>query len=432
VVSDLQVNLAGLPDNVLEGEKVTMKMSLTEHGRVITNPNFLGLMDITFSQDTANGEHFEGKLSQGADGKPFVPDDGIYTAKLGRTLLKGEQTFTVLVDGKTFKRKKVKKVMVYRDVMSVTTAFRDDNGKVLQYLVAQPHPGMVNTEKLELVAQIQDPKGEKSIQNGVQQADGSWRIDVPPQGTLGDYQVLVKVKGTSINGEPFELVQGPYSVDYTPLGLDSGKTQNPAEKTQAEDQQQAAAQTAPPPPPGDAVATKAPSATKDKESATPPVTFDDSAMNVPSLDVQELPPDDNTQAPAQEPSTAQAAAPAVDQGAAAPVVAKTEVGSKKGSKNSWLLRSIFILGNLAIVGVGLYFYLRFLRKTDIEQTRVVEEITELKQRHLDERGDPKPLSEAPEPAPASAFDAAPLAESVFAWQTYRPTAGGLIRETPEK
>ena len=41
VVSDLQLEVDGLPDSVLEGEKITMRMHLAEHGRAIANPNFL-------------------------------------------------------------------------------------------------------------------------------------------------------------------------------------------------------------------------------------------------------------------------------------------------------------------------------------------------------------------------------------------------------
>jgi hypothetical protein len=64
--------------------------------------------------------------------------------------------------------------------------------------------------------------------------------------------------------------------------------------------------------------------------------------------------------------------------------------------SNWImLASLFALGNVAIIGVGVYFYIRFLKKTDAEQTRVVTEITELKQRQKEERG------KAAEPAAAA-------------------------------
>ena len=93
VVTDLSLVMEGLPDNLIEGERVTMQAWLDENGKVITNGDFLSILDITFSQDASTGERFAGKLSHGKSGKPKVPKDGIYTAKLGRTLTEGEHLF---------------------------------------------------------------------------------------------------------------------------------------------------------------------------------------------------------------------------------------------------------------------------------------------------------------------------------------------------
>lgn len=354
VVSDLQLEMQGLPDNVLEGEKVTMTMFLAERGRAVANPQFLELMDITFSQETDKGEKFEGKLSHDSEGKPRVPEDGIYSAKLGRTLVEGEHTFSVLVDGKTFKRKKLHKMAVYRDVLDVRTDYRDENGQVIQFLVAEPRPGLADPEKLELIAQVQDPKGGKSIQTATLQADGRWKFEVPPLAGLGNYDLLIKVKGVASDNTPFERVQGPYSVDYTPL------TGMPATSPQ----------------------------TAAVDTATPPVTFDASALDIPSLDVEELPPDDMPPLDEPEPVVAESVVPEPeDEAAPAPDIASADESTTgETGETSWLLlASLFILGNVAIVGVGVYFYIRFLRKTDAEQARVVDEIAALKQKQKAEK-----------------------------------------------
>lgn len=348
VVSDLQLDMQGLPDNILEGEKVTMTLFLSERGRTIVNPQFLELMDITFSQETDTGEKFEGKLSHDSEGKPRVPEDGIYSAKLGRTLLQGEHTFTVVVDGKTFKRKKTHKMAVYRDVLDVRTEYRDEHGQVMQFLLAEPRPGMADPEKLDLIAQVQDPKGGKSIQTATLQADGRWKIEVPPVAGLGNYDLLIKVKGTTAHGLPFERVQGPYSIDYTPL-TSMATTSKPPAKT---------------------------------DTDTPPVTFDASALDIPSLDVEELPPDDMLPHDEHVPPVTEPEKPVADAGDV-PVV---DTGTPETADTGWiLLASLFLLGNVAIIGVGIFFYVRFLRKTDAEQARVVDEIARLKQKQQAEK-----------------------------------------------
>lgn len=337
VISDLNVTMGGLPENVLEGERLTMTMQMDEQGRVITNPNFLELMDITFRQETDSGETFEGKLSHNPDGSAKIPEDGIYQAKLGRTITQGQHTFSVIVDGKTFKRKKSQTVTVHNEVLQADTQYSDNQGEVLQSLVMTPNATLVQAESLSLVAQITDPKGEKTIQNGVQQEDGNWRIDVVPFGAQGEYEVRVKVSGNSLNQKPFEMVQGPYSVDYTPLGINS-------------EPQPEAPETVEPEP----------------VLAEP---FDPAAMEVPDLEVEELPPDDM---PPLEEELPPIAEESVDD-----PVDEEEIPEES---NDWLmLMAAFILGNLLILGGGIFLYLKFLRKTDAEQNQVVEEIAQLQE-----------------------------------------------------
>ena len=348
VVSDLNVSMEGLPDNVLEGERLTMTMSLDEHGRAITNPNFLELMDITFRQETANGDVFEGKLTDGADGGKVVPEDGVYSARLGRTITEGEHTFTVLVDGKTFKRKKSISMMVHREVLKVETQYRDQDGQLLRYLMAEPIAGLMNPEDLEIVAQISDPNGEKSIQKGLID-DGSYRIDVPPFGALGEYEVLIKVSGSSANDRPFELMQGPYQVDYTPLGL-----------VAEED--------------------------ADIESEVPPKpseTFDASAMEIPSLDVEELPPDDIPPLPEVEPVPEPEPILMGEEDLVQPESEAEEAGT-----NWLLLAGVFIIGNVLVIGGGIYLYIKIVRRTDEEQSRVVDEITQIQQKKAEQKAKP--------------------------------------------
>lgn len=353
VISDLNVTIAGLPENVLEGERLTMTMQMDERGRTITNPNFLELMDITFRQETAQGERFEGKLSHRSDGSPKVPEDGVYSAKLGRTITEGEHTFSIIVDGKSFKRKKSVSVMVHRNVLDVETHYRDHEGEVLQSLVASPVLGLTQQEELTIMAQISDPKGEKTIQNGVQLEDGSWQVDVLPFGAQGEYEVRIKVSGTSVNGKPFELVQGPYIVDYSPLGINTSPEMIEPDPIE-------------------------------EEPPVPVETFDASAMEIPDLEVDELPPDDMP--PAEEDV---ALVPDVidDPDLGGDLVSEAE---QPEEETNWiLLASVFVLGNILIIGGGIFLYIKFLRKSEAEQTKVLEEINEIQQQKQDKGAKPE-------------------------------------------
>ncbi|OUR92537.1 hypothetical protein A9Q81_16460 [Gammaproteobacteria bacterium 42_54_T18] len=219
VVSDLNLIVKGLPDNVIEGERVTMRMYLSEQGSALTNPDFLKLMDITFSQRTSAGELFEGALSKNKKGGAILPKDGVYSAKLGRTLTDGKHEFNILVDGKTFRRKRTHQMTVHTDVLDIDVASSGGDALAEHFLRITPKVALLDVDKLEILAQIQAPNGEKQVSSAMPENNGEWRLGVPAFGGLGMYQVLVKVNGISVNGKPFELVQGPYRIDHSDTGL---------------------------------------------------------------------------------------------------------------------------------------------------------------------------------------------------------------------
>ncbi|MBV1920867.1 MAG: VWA domain-containing protein [Pseudomonadales bacterium] len=219
VVSDLNLIVKGLPDNVIEGERVTMRMYLSEQGKALASPDFLKLMDITFSQHTGAGEVFEGALSRNKKGEPILPKDGVYSAKLGRTLTDGKHEFNILVDGKTFRRKRTHQMTVHTDVLDVDITSTGSEVQTEHFLTITPKVALIDTNKLEILAQIQAPNGEKQVSTAEPIGGEVWQLGVPAFGGLGKYKVLVKVNGISVNGKPFELVQGPYRIDHTDTGL---------------------------------------------------------------------------------------------------------------------------------------------------------------------------------------------------------------------
>lgn len=219
IVSNLNLVVEGLPDNVIEGERVTMSMHLSEQGKALTDPKFLSLMDITFSQRTESGELFEGALSKTKKGNPVLPKDGHYSAKLGRTLTEGEHVFNVLVDGKTFRRKRTHHMAVHKDVLNVQADYRDEGGLVYHFLRIEPKAALVDIKTIEILAQLKGPMGEKQVASAQPGEDGVWIVEVPAFGGAGRYEILVKVNGVSGNRRPFELVQGPYEVNYSSKGL---------------------------------------------------------------------------------------------------------------------------------------------------------------------------------------------------------------------
>lgn len=345
VVTDLSMVMEGLPDNLIEGERVTMKMHLNQDGEIIKNPDFLSLMDITFSQDSSNGERFEGKLSHGKAGQPKVPGDGIYSAKLGRTLVEGEHLFEVFVDGKTFQRKRTQRVTVHRDVLNVARNFTTNElGEELKYLLIKPKAALIDPEKIDLLAQIKGPTGEKVIQEASYNQAGEWQIDVPMFEEPGVYDVLIKVTGVSANGLPFELIQGPYDVDYTPVGVVEESL--PDLEEMAEE-------------------------------------FVEEDLEVPSLDEPVAEPAEDKLVD-QEPELLIEDVAEASEDQAAPIVEDTTgLEAEDDGLSMPIMIAVIALSNLLLIGGGWFIYRKTVSKEEQERETVEEEITRLQQQRTE-------------------------------------------------
>ncbi|MDX1696456.1 MAG: hypothetical protein R3208_22010, partial [Ketobacteraceae bacterium] len=353
VVTDLSLVMEGLPDNLIEGERVTMQTYLDEDGKVITNPDFLSVMDITFSQDASTGERFAGKLSHDKSGQPTVPEDGIYTAKLGRTLTEGEHLFEVYVDGKTFQRKRTQRVTVHRDVLNIEQNFTTRDDQELKYLTVKPKAALIDPEKISLVAQLKGPTDEKVIQEAVYHQGGEWQLDVPQFEEPGVYEVLVKVTGVSANGLPFELIQGPYEVDYTPVGV----VEQPA-----------------------------------PDLETMADAFVEENLEVPPI---EEPREEPVPEPAATPEPEMLVEDTVEE--TRTVVEESASGEPQEPEEGMGLVTIALISvmNLALIAAGWLIYRRTVTKEDEERETVEEEITRL-QKERTEMTRQRPAAVAPE------------------------------------
>jgi uncharacterized protein (TIGR03503 family) len=336
IVTDLSIELRGLPENVIEGERIQMRLNLRGSGKVVTEANFLKLMEITFSQETPSGERFEGKLAD--PDRPNVPADGVYTALLGRTLTEGEQVFHVMLDGKTFQRKRTQRMMVHRDVLQVDVLTDREAPTELKYLQVNPKAALVNMERLEVMAQILMPNGERMVQTAQRLDSGNWRVDVPNTASAGVYRVMLKAIGQSRNDRPFELVQGPYEVDYTPVGLASDPLPLPADIQSVFDETDQAIDAATPDP------VVSPESTPTEQSVA-------SAASV--ADTGDSTSDEKGQTVADAAGTAETGWP------------------------MWVWALIGGGANLVLIGGGVYLYRRLTRKEEQDYAAVEEEISRL-------------------------------------------------------
>lgn len=218
VVSDLKLIVNGLPNNVLQEELITVDVYLTEADKIIKRAEFLSLMDIKFRQEYVDQDRvWEGMLTSYNSSKIKTPTDGIYEAKLGKSLLTGQHRFLITVDGKTFKRQKTHILNVLDaalEVKVVEEADPGDSDNIEYFLNLIPVPGVMEPSELTITVRVKMPDGTHEVLPVEKTPFGTWRVDILPTNGPGTYSATVRVDGLTQSGRGVSLVQKPVEIHY--------------------------------------------------------------------------------------------------------------------------------------------------------------------------------------------------------------------------
>jgi len=217
IVSDLELTLKGLPNNIIAGQTVNLEFYLADGQDPISTPSLLSLLEISFQQTVLADppKVMTATVSSHNRNQVRTPIDGIFRAKLSKTLVNGEHEFKVLVDGKTFKRSETKKTRVFAQVLESSVALNAQTDSTSYFVNYVPIQGLVDPNSLEVKGSIKTPSGDIKIVMLEKTNFGTYIMQVPA--TEGDavYKAFIAVEGKTTAGDAFHLTQGPVNVDYT-------------------------------------------------------------------------------------------------------------------------------------------------------------------------------------------------------------------------
>ncbi len=100
VVSDLRMVVNPLPPSFTAEDPLNIRVGFFEEGEKITNPDFLGVIEVSLSITSEDGRSGTKVLSG-----EQPPEDGTYRDTVSRLPAAGLYTFDVVADGQTFSRK---------------------------------------------------------------------------------------------------------------------------------------------------------------------------------------------------------------------------------------------------------------------------------------------------------------------------------------
>ena len=212
VVSNINLRLQPLPNNVLKGASLNLSALLQEDGKTISNPQFLSLMSV--KAELMGGNNFDALVSLWDQNiEPANDAEGRYETSLPPLDKEGVYQVKVLVDGKTFNRE-IKHQITLRQAFSADVREQYMDGQIKYLLTVNAYQQGINYSKTQVIAAITTPNGQKVVRPlSISELD-TWQTQVTPD-SEGTYSARIQVKGVSVDGDVFEYELDPMTFNYS-------------------------------------------------------------------------------------------------------------------------------------------------------------------------------------------------------------------------
>ena len=213
VVSNLNLRVNPLPNNIAKGAAPKVTFLLKEDGKTITQKDFLSLMEID-SKLLAGNDEFDLKeiWKEGIATSP-APADGKFRLQLPEFDKEGIYQLTLLVNGKSFFRE-------FSHQFTVRKPFGADikqsysEGVAEYVLTARAYINGIDYSNTQVVATIQNPDKNKKIRPLSETGLDTWKTSIRPE-LEGVYEAVIKVKGKYKDGSDLSVSLEPIKFNYS-------------------------------------------------------------------------------------------------------------------------------------------------------------------------------------------------------------------------
>jgi len=199
VVSDLQLVVEPLKNNLHSNDSLAVTYSFQESGKTVTNKDFLGLIEANAIVAKNNTE--ENVSLSFATG---APADGFFHQTLNSFPTLGDYEIHIFVDGKTFKREFKHSVSV-RDslmVLEKNSAVSDDGKLTYSYKISTDNK-IVDVNKTQVKVSIKNST-KADLEKVLNLIDGNhWEFSFAPI-QAGDYSIDIHALGEQFDGDKLD------------------------------------------------------------------------------------------------------------------------------------------------------------------------------------------------------------------------------------
>lgn len=314
VVSDLELLVEPLPNNLVAGKSVTLNFGLYEKGEPVADTDFLSLLTAR-----ARISQVGSPASWAIELIDETPTKGVFSEPLPAFTERGEYLISLVVDGKTFAREYQHRLRV-GSLFTVAMDKRIDSKTVSYTLSVEADSQLINSAQSAVVAHVKQSTGDSALRSLTQTEPGHWTLTLVPE-SAGRYLIELNASGEDAAGASFDESLPNQYFDYPAEG-DPVVTEADREIEQLEQ----------------ALADERAALARELNGETEPA---------PEPEAEPEPPAEKAPEPAPEPE-------------AEPEQKAVDTGQSSGI--NWLLIAAVAAGNLALIGLIYWAYRRFSSK----------------------------------------------------------------------
>lgn len=203
VVTDLNLEMDPVPPQALMGEHLDLTARLREHGRLVNDANFLGLLSFSVTRIAENGEHDLRPLRDDGITPDTTAADGIFSVSLDDLLHPGPQELQISVEGASFQRELRYSTHLYP--AGVETKLETTGG--MSTVVVRPVAEVVEPGSLAVTASISDPNGNVQPLTLTRGQDDAWSAQLPM--SEGRHMIIFQARGRTPQGRALSFIPSP-------------------------------------------------------------------------------------------------------------------------------------------------------------------------------------------------------------------------------
>lgn len=296
VVSDLNLRVKPLPLNVPAGDLLDLQLALQEDRKIVTRKDFLQLLTIE-AQSQDKAQPTPAWQHRFDTARP--PANGVFATEAGGLNTPGDYVIKVSLDGKSFQRSFSHQLKVHLPFDGKIANLYNDNGQLAYRLTVVKNATNIAVANTQMAVTVKQPDRRQWVKPLTLTEQDQWQFDLVPD-QEGMYKLQVNITGVDDFGNDFEYTLDDLSFTYA-IGADF-----------------------------DALVTAESAAASASVSAVSSVSSEAASS-----------------------SSTLASSSIATQSEPAPV-------EDEGGSLAWLLYAGLGIGNLALVGVGIWAYRRFV------------------------------------------------------------------------